>query len=109
MYVTTRVFLLRMIDERIAVPLQGPIAVGRVCIEPTACLDCEVRCLLYRADREIPYRLHHDGSLAAHPRDQGRSVFVVMTPAGLTLLAAPTRSASQALFSAPTRPVAIGR
>jgi len=63
-------------------------------------LDSEVPCLLHRADREIPHRLHHDGSLAARPRDHGRSGIVVMTPAGLTLLAAPTRSASQALLPA---------
>src|SRR6266508_1501584 len=69
-HVTTRLFLLRMMDERVPVALQCSRAASGVRIEPTARLDCHVGRLLHRGDREIPDRLHHDGTLAAHPRSE---------------------------------------
>jgi hypothetical protein len=45
---------------------------------------------LYRLHGEIPCRLHHDTTLAANPRNNGRPIFVVVAPAGLTLLAVPS-------------------
>jgi len=44
--------------------------------------------------------MYHDKALAADPRDHRRAVFVVMTPAGLALLAATTRATSQRLLPA---------
>src|SRR5205823_10870320 len=60
MHVTTRVFLLRMIDERVHVALHRPVAAGRVRREPTARLHRAVGCLLYCLDREIFSRLDDD-------------------------------------------------
>src|SRR5438128_1042813 len=100
MYLTTGVFLPRMIDVLVHIALQGPIAAGGVGIEPTARGHCQVGGLLYRLHREIFGRLDHDGTLAADPRDDRRPVFVIMAPAGLALLAATTRSASQRLLPA---------
>src|SRR5437016_10364986 len=41
-----------------------------------------------------------DGSLDADPCDNGEPVFVIITPAGLALLTAPTRTASQCFLPA---------
>jgi hypothetical protein len=41
--------------------------------------------------------------LATDPRDDGRPVFVIVAPARLTLLPAPTRAASQRLLAALAR------
>src|SRR5687767_7739874 len=97
MHLAASIFLPRMIHEVVSVSLQRPIATRGVRIKPTAHLDCQIGRLLHRGDREIPDRLHHDRTLAAHPRDDRRPVFVVMTPARLALLAAPTRPATQGL------------
>jgi hypothetical protein len=91
-------FLLRMIDEVVHIALQCPIAARGVGIEPTARLDGEVRCLLHRLHGKIPGRLHDDKSLPADPGDDRWSVFIVMPPAGLALLAAAARAASQRLL-----------
>jgi hypothetical protein len=93
-HVTTRLCLLRMLDERVHGALQRSIAASGVRLAPTACLDCHVGRLLHRGDCAIPARLHHDGTLAAHPGEARRPVFVVMTTARLMLLAAPTRPAA---------------
>src|SRR5262244_4226769 len=86
-----------MINIVMEVALQRPIAARRVGVEPTARLDCHVRCLLDRLDRAISGRLYHYGPLATDPGDDGRPIFVIMTPAGLALLTTPTRSAPQVL------------
>jgi hypothetical protein len=53
---------------------------------------------LHRLDGKVSRRLDDDTSLAADPRNDRRTIFVVMAPARLTLLAASTRSAPQRLF-----------
>src|SRR5438132_922116 len=98
MHVPTRIFLLRVIDERMQEALQRPIATRRVGVEPTARLDGEVGCLLDRLHREIPGRLDNHCPLATDPGDDGRSVFVIMAPPRLAFLPAPTRSTPQVLF-----------
>jgi hypothetical protein len=100
MHVTARIFLLGMIDELVHVSLHRPIAAGRVGIQPTARVDRQIRCLLYRLDGEIAGRLDDDSPLAANPRDDRRSIFVIMPPARLALLAAPSCAASQRLLPA---------
>src|SRR6266702_6493446 len=91
----TRVFLLGVIDIRMEVSLQRPIATRRVRIESTACLDGEVGGLLYCLNSKIPRRLDDDTPLAADPSDDRGSVFVVMAPPGLPFLAAPPWLATQ--------------
>src|SRR5262244_2334099 len=98
MHLPAGVFLLRMIDIVMHIALQGPIAARRVGVEPTACLHRQVGRLLHRLHGEISRRLEHGSPLAADPRDNRGPVLVIMAPAGLTLLAAPTRTASQCLF-----------
>src|SRR5207249_5943989 len=63
-------------------------------------LHRKVSGLLHRFHREIAGRLDDDRSLAAHPGDNGRPVFVVMPSTGLALLAAPPRAASQRFLPA---------
>src|SRR5262249_2795162 len=75
-------------------------AAGRVGIEATACLDCQVRRLLHRLHREISGRVDDDRPPAADPGDNRWPIFVVMPATRFTLLAAPTCPASQVLFSA---------
>src|SRR5215831_799956 len=99
MHLAACVFLLRMVDVRMEVSLQGLIAAGRVGVEPTIRLDGEVSGFLHRADGAIPDRLHDDRPLTAYPRDHGRPVFVIMAPTGLTFLAATTRPTSQVFFA----------
>jgi len=82
-----------MIDELVNVALHRPVAAGRVGIQPTARVHRDVGGLLHGLDREIFGRLDDDRPLAAHPRDNRWAIFLVMAPAGLTLLAATTRSA----------------
>jgi hypothetical protein len=96
-HLPTRRFRLRRLDEFMEVSRQRSITAGGVGIEPTARLHGYVGCWLHRRDRKIPGRLHHDGTLAAHPREDRRPVFVVMTTARLARLAATTRPASQGL------------
>src|SRR5215475_9047184 len=98
MHVTTRIFLLRMIDELVHVALHRPVAAGRVRIESTPRLDGEVSGLLHRLDGEIAGRLDNNGSLATDPGHDGRPVFVIVAPARLALLPAPTRTTPQVLF-----------
>src|ERR1700752_1114510 len=100
MHLAACIFLLRMIDERMAVPLQRPVGTSRVRIQPTARLDSQVSCLLHGLDGKILDGLYDDETLSAHPCDHRRSVFVVMPSAGLTFLAAMTRPASQGLCPA---------
>src|SRR5438045_1423619 len=98
-----------MIDERVHVALDRPVAAGRVRREPTPRLDGEVSGLLHRLDGEIAGRLDHHGSLATDPGDDGGPIFVIMTPPGLALLPAPTRAASQVLWPSVFRlPLAAG-
>src|SRR6266850_2396313 len=99
-HVTTRVFLLRMIDELVHIALPRPVATGRVGIEPTARLHRDVGCLLHRLDSEISGRLYDDGPLATDLGDDRGPVFVVTTPAGLALLAATPRSTSERFWPA---------
>jgi hypothetical protein len=82
------------------ISLQRPIAAGHVRVEPTTRVHREVSRLLHRGDGEIAGRLDDDCSLATDPGDEGWPVFVVMTPTGLTLLAAPPRAAAQRFLPA---------
>src|SRR5262245_23715086 len=99
MHLTARVFLLRMIDVLVEVPLHRPIAAGRIGIQATAGLDCQVRCLLHRLHGEISGRVDDDSPLAADPRDDRWSVLVIMPPPGLTFLTTATRTAPQRLLA----------
>src|SRR5262245_20584167 len=89
-----------MIDKRVPIALQRLVATRRVGIEPTARVHRDVGCLLYRLDREIFGRVDDNGPLATDPGGDRGAVFVVMPPAGLALLAAPTCAASQCLLPA---------
>src|SRR5262249_11970182 len=95
MHVTPRVFLLRMIDILVYIALQGAVAAGGVCVQPASRLDSEVGGLLHRFDSKVPRRLDDDASLTADPGDDRGSVFVVMAPPGLPLLAATPWRATQ--------------
>ena len=85
--VTTRIFLLRVVDELVYIALHRQVAAGGVCVEPTTRSHRDVGSPLHRLSREISGRLYHTCPLAADPRDNGRSVFVIMAPPGLALLA----------------------
>src|SRR5215467_13138599 len=98
MHLPTGVFLLRMIDVLVEVPLQRPIATGRIGIQATPRLDSKVRCLLHRLHREIFGRLEDNRPLPTDPGDDRWPVFVVMAPTGLTILPAPPWSVPQMLF-----------
>src|SRR5207244_6940044 len=88
------ILLLRMIDIVMHIALQGPIAAGRVRVQPTAGLDGEVSRLLHCLHCEIAGRVDDDRPLATDPGDNGWPVFVVVPPPRLTFLAATTRSAT---------------
>src|SRR6266446_3697647 len=103
MHLPPRVFLLRMIDKVMGIALERSIAAGGICVEPTTRLPREVRRLLHRLDREIAGRVDDDRALAADPGDDGWPVFLIVAPARLALLAAPTRAAAQRLFPAAVR------
>src|SRR6266516_7387328 len=109
MHITTRVFLLRMIDGLVLVAHQRPIATGRVRVELTTGLHRDVGGLLYRLDREILDGMHNDCPLATDPGNDGRPVFVVMAPTGLAFLAATTRSAPQRFLPALRRLALVPR
>ena len=65
MHVPSRVFLLRMIHERMYVAFHLPIAAGRVRVEPAARLDGKVRRLLHGLHGAICGRLEgRRGSIA---------------------------------------------
>src|SRR5215813_557005 len=98
MYITPRVFLLGVIDEVMRIALHRPIATGGVGIQSAPRLHGEVRRLLHRLDGKVPRRVDHNPSLAADPGDDVRAGLVIMAPAGLALLAAPTRAAAQRLL-----------
>ena len=97
MHVPPGVLFLRVIDERVDVALHRPIAAGRIGIQPTARVHRSVRGLLDRLHGAISGRVDDDRPLAADPRHDRRGIFVVMAPAGLTLLATTTRSTPQRL------------
>src|SRR5262249_49541348 len=97
MHLPTYVFLLRMIDVLVEGPLQHPIAAGRIGIQTTSRLYSKIGRFLHRLHREIFGRLDDDRPLTAHPCDDRWAIFLVMAPAGLPLLAAPTRSAPEGL------------
>src|SRR5262245_38870746 len=99
MHITAGIFLLGMTDIVMYIALQGSIAARRVCRGPTALLPGKVRRLLDRLDRAIAGRLDDDRPLPTDPRDHRRPILVIMAPAGLALLPATTRAASQVLFS----------
>ena len=81
---------MRVIDERMPIALQHPIAAGRVGVQPTARVDGEVHRLLHSLHGEIARRLEDDRPLATDPGDNRRPVFVIMAPARLALLPATT-------------------
>src|SRR5262249_53901384 len=82
------------------VALHHPVAAGRVRVEPTARLDSQICCLLHRLHGEVFGRMDDDSTLATDPGDKRGPVFLIMPPPWFALLAAPTRAASQVLFSA---------
>ena len=91
-HVPTRVFFPRMIDERVHGALHRPIAARRVGREAAARLDSKVCCLLHRLHGEVFGRLDDDRALTTDPGDERGPVFVIMPPAGLTLLASTPRA-----------------
>src|SRR5215475_7533006 len=100
MHLPTGVFLLRMIDVLVEVPLQRPIATGRIGIQATPRLDSKIGRFLHRLHREIFGRLDDHSPLPTDPRDDGGPILVVVPPPGLAFLAATTRSAAKRLFPA---------
>ena len=98
-HVSPCVLFPRVIDARMHVALHRPIAAGRIGIQPTVRLHRQVGGLLHRLHGEIAGRVDDDRALAADPRDNGWAIFLVMAPAGLTLLAATTRSAPSRLWA----------
>ena len=99
-HVPTGVFFLGMLDIVMLIARQGPRGARRVRVEPPARLDRQVGRLLPRLDRAICGRLEDDRPLPADPRDNGGPIFVLRTPTGLALLAAPPRTAAQRLLPA---------
>src|SRR5499426_3113955 len=97
MHVSTRVFFLGVIHERVHIALERSIAARRVRVEPAARLDGEVRRLLHGLHCEIFGRVDDNRPLATDPRDNRRSVFVIVPPAWFALLATTTRPAPQRL------------
>ena len=91
----TRLVPTQLIDVLVEVTLQRPIATGRIGIQATPRLHGDVGCLLDRLDREILDGMYNDGTLATDPHDDCRSVFVILPPARLALLAATACAASQ--------------
>src|SRR5262245_8819337 len=91
----TRLVPTQLIDELVLVARQRPIATGRVRVERTACLHCNVGSLLDRLHREIFGRLEDDRPVATDPGDNRGPVFVIVPPPGLTLLAATPCAVSQ--------------
>src|SRR5215467_5018752 len=89
-----------MIDVLVEVPLQRPIAAGRIGIQAAPRLDRKIGRFLHRLHREIFGRVDDHSSLPTDPGDNRWPVFVVMAPPGLAFLAAPTWSASQHLLPA---------
>src|SRR4029434_7134722 len=87
MYLPTRVFLLRVVHRVMLIARNQPVAAGRVRVELTAGLHGQIGRLLHRLDRKVPGRLDYDTTLATHPGDDCRPIFVVMAPPGLALLA----------------------
>src|SRR5262249_12658173 len=85
----------RVVDILVEVARERPIAAGRVGQESADPLHSDVGGLLHRLDGKVPRRLDDDTPLAAHPGDNGRPIFVVMPPPGLTLLATPPWRAAQ--------------
>src|SRR5215470_3076242 len=88
----------RYIDQRMRVSLHRLIAPGRVRGELTTRAHRDISRLLHRLDRAIFGRLHDDRPRATDPRHNRGPVFVIMTPPGLTFLAAPTRATPQRLL-----------
>src|SRR4030095_7135895 len=95
MHVTARILLLRVVDIRVQVARERPIAAGGVGEESAAPLHGDVGGLLHRLDREVPWRLQHDTAVATHPSNNGTPILVVMAPPGLACLAAPPGRAAQ--------------
>src|SRR5215831_17740493 len=102
-YITTRIFLLRVIDVLMHIALQRPIATRRVRVEPTARLHRDVCSLLYGLHREIFGRMDDDRALATDPGDDGWPVFVVVASTRLTLFATTTCTVSQRLLATTLR------
>src|SRR5881227_3047405 len=97
MHLPAGVFLLRMIDKLVEVPLHRPIAAGRIGIQATARVHSKIGRFLHRLHREIFSRLDDNSPLPTDPGDDRGPVFVVMAPTGLAFLAAATWSAPQGL------------
>src|SRR5262249_9461994 len=94
---------LRMIHIVMHIALQGSIAARRVRVEPTACLQGEVRRLLDRLHGEIAGRLEDDRPLPTDPRDNRRPILVIMATTGLAFLPPATRAAPHRLLATALR------
>ena len=94
------ILLLRVIDILVEIPLQRPIAAGRIGIQATPRLYSKIGRFLHCLHCEIFSRLDDHSPLPTDPGDNRWPVFVVMAAPGLAFLAAPTRAASQRLFPA---------
>ena len=105
----TRLVPTQLIDVRMHIALQRPIAARRVRVEPTARVHRDVRGLLYGLYREIFGRVDNDRALATDPGDDGRPVFVIVASTRLTLLAATARAAPQRLLPALRRLPLVSR
>jgi hypothetical protein len=92
-----RLFVLRVSDVRMPIALPPPRAAGRVGRPSTAGWDRKVGRLGPGLDGTILARRHHDGPLAAHPRDDRRPIFVIVAAARLALLASTPRPVSHGL------------
>src|SRR5439155_27292779 len=94
------VFLLRMIDVLVEVPLHRPIATGRIGIQSTARLHSKIGRFLHRLHGEIFGCLNDDRPLATDSGADRRTYFVVVPPTGLAFLSATTRAVAPLMFTA---------
>src|SRR5262249_52655294 len=94
----TRLVPTQLIDVLVEVPLQRPIAAGRIGIQATTRLYSKIGRFLHCPHREIFGRLDDHSPLSTDPGDDRWAVFVVMAAPGLAFLAAPPWSVPQVLF-----------
>src|SRR5262245_19490564 len=88
-----------MIDIRMLIARQCPIAAGRIGIQATPRLDSKISRFLHCLHGEIIGRLDDHSPLPTVPGDNGWPVFVVMVPTGLAFPAAAMWSAPQGFWA----------
>jgi len=101
--VTPCLRLLRMLDERVPRALHRPIAARCIRIEAAPRWDGEVGGLLHGLHRALFGRVDDHRPRAPAPGDHRRSVFILMPPPRVALLAAPTHAAPQGFLPPPVR------